>query len=247
MPNPCFLDPSSLRSPTLYHRDTFSPTAHNFSPFYTAFEKKNKNYSFPPRQQPVSPTLVMPEPKLKWVPLPVDGSIGPPRGLTDFQVGWFWNLFWACLANVDFPGYLPVTANRNTLWTFAGAHRRAHWDANCALVMAAFELREIAGQTMLCLPALVNIVETQTHKLKNHRKVDIRSSHSDPQESGDCSPSQFAFDFELQEQRGHRDHYGKSRSATTGAQTYPYPPGKRAQRVQQTRDVLRESLRRYGG
>ena len=189
----------------------------------------------------------MPEPKLKWVPLPVDGSIGPPRGLTDFQVGWFWNLFWACLANADFPGYLPVTANRNTLWTFAGAHRRAHWDANCALVMAAFELREIAGQTMLCLPALVNIVETQTHKLKNHRKVDIRSSHSDPPECGDCSPSQFAFDFELQEQRGHRDHYGKSRSATAGAQTYPYPPGKRAQRVQQTRDVLRESLRRYGG
>jgi hypothetical protein len=113
--------------------------------------------------------------------------------------------------------------------------------------MAAFELREIAGQTMLCLPALVNIVETQTHKLKNHRKVDIRSSHSDPQECGDCSPSQFAFDFELQEQRGHRDHYGKSRSATAGAQTHQYPQGKRAQRVEQTRDVLRESLRRYGG
>jgi hypothetical protein len=187
------------------------------------------------------------EPKLKWIPLPVDGSIGPPRGLTDFQVGWYWNLFCACLANLEFPGYLPVTATRSTLWTFAGAHRRTHWDANCALVMAAFELREIAGRKMLCLPDLVDIVEQQRKKLSNHRKVDIRSSHSDPQECGDCSPSQSVLDFELQEQGGDRDLYGNSGKTTAGASSYQYGHGKRAQRVQQTRDVLRESLRRYSG
>jgi hypothetical protein len=138
------------------------------------------------------------EPKLKWVPLPVDGSIGPPRGLTDFQVGWFWNLFWASFTNSDFPGYLPATATRNTLWTFAGAHRRAHWDANCALVMAAFELREIAGRKMLCLPALVDIVEEQKKKLRNHKKGgDFKGLHSDPQRGGDYSPSQSGFNFDL--------------------------------------------------
>lgn len=181
----------------------------------------------------------MTEPKLKWVPLPVDGSIGPPRGLTDFQVGWFWNLFWASLSNSEFPGYLPVTATRNTLWTFAGAHRRAHWDANCALVMAAFELREIAGRKMLCLPRLVDMVEEQRKKLRNHRKADIRIFHIDSQGGGDYSPSQSVLGFELQEQRGQ--------NATTGTPTNQHPQGKRAQRVQQTRDVLRESLRRYSG
>ncbi len=174
-----------------------------------------------------------------------NGSIGPPPGLTDFQVGWFWNLFWASLVNPDFPGYLP--AARSTLWTFAGAHRRAHWDANCALVMAAFELREIAGRKMLCLPTLVDIVEEQKKKMRNHRKVDINSPHSDSQECGYYSPSQSAFDFELQEQEGRRDRYVKSGNTTTGTPANQYPQGKRAQRVQQTRNVLRESLRRYSG
>jgi hypothetical protein len=142
----------------------------------------------------------MPEPKLSWIPLPVDGSIGPPRGLTDFQMGWFWNLFWACAGNLEFPGYLPATATRTTLWTFAGAHRRAHWDANCALVMAAFELREIAGLKMLCLPALVSIVEEQTKKLRNHKKGGgFKAIHSNPQRGGESSPSQSGFDFDLTE------------------------------------------------
>jgi hypothetical protein len=195
----------------------------------------------------VSPTLVPSEPRLKWVPLPVDGSIGPPPGLADFQVGWFWNLFWAALSNSEFPGYLPAAATCTTLWTFAGAHRRAHWDANCALVMAAFELREIAGRKMLCLPALVDIVQEQNKKLRNHRRVDIRNSHIDSQECGDSSPSQSAFDFELQPSGGRKDCYARSGEATTGIPSNQYSPGKRAQRVQQTRDVLRESLRRYGG
>jgi hypothetical protein len=191
----------------------------------------------------------MSESNLKWLPLPLNlrteaGSIGPPPGLTDFQVGWFWNLFWTSLANPEFPGYLP--AARSTLWTFAGAHRRAHWDANCTLVMAAFELREIAGRKMLCLPALVNIIEEQQKKLSSHRKrVDFRISHSVPHECGDSSPSQSTFDFELQNQRGQQD--GRTGYATTGVPASQFAQGKRSRRVQQTRDVLRESLRRYGG
>jgi hypothetical protein len=193
----------------------------------------------------------MSESKLKWLPLPLNlrteaGSIAPPLGLTDFQIGWFWNLFWASLANPEFPGYLP--AARSTLWTFAGAHRRAHWDANCALVMAAFELREMAGRKMLCLPALVNIVEEQQKKLSSHRgRTDFRSSHSDAHECGDSSHSQSAFDFDLQQQGGQKDRHAKAANPTAGARSSQYAQGKRAQRVQQTRDVLRESLRRYGG
>jgi hypothetical protein len=184
---------------------------------------------------------------LKWVPLPVDGSIGPPQGLTDFQVGWFWNLFWASLANPEFPGYLP--AARSSLWTFAGAHRRAHWDANCALVMAAFELREIAGRKMLCLPALVHIIEEQQKKLASHRKRgDFRSFNGNPQGCGESSLSQSVLDFEVKEQPGGKnDRYAKTGYATTGTAPNQCLEGKRARRVQQTRDVLRESLRRYGG
>ena len=191
----------------------------------------------------------MSELKLKWVPLPVDGSIGPPLGLKDFQVGWFWNLFWASLANVDSPGYLPAAAVRNTFWTLAGALTRERWDANSSAVLAAFEVREIAGRKMLCLPALVEILEEQKKKLRNHKKGDIRSSHSNTQVSGDSSLSQSAFDFELHNQSQERrwDGHAKSGSATTRALSNQHAQGKRAQRVQQTRDVLRESLRRYSG
>jgi hypothetical protein len=173
-------------------------------------------------------------PQLKWIPFPLDGSFDPPRGLEDFQVGWYWNLFWTALRNPAHPG---VLASRKNLWTFAGAHRRAHWDANCALVMAAFELREIAGQKLWCLPRLIEIVEQQQKKLRNHKGV-FRDSHRDPQASGDFSPSQSVFDFDLSpggenEQRS---------SAKPGAPS----TGKRAQR-EQTRAVLTETLRRYGG
>jgi hypothetical protein len=130
--------------------------------------------------------------------MPLDGTIRPPLGLKDFQVGWFWNLLWASLTNLEFPGYLP--AARSSLWTFAGAHRRAHWDANCALVMAAFELREIAGRKMWCLPALVDIIEEQKRKLRVHKKAtDFKNRHSGPQEGGACSSSQFGFAFDTKE------------------------------------------------
>jgi hypothetical protein len=142
----------------------------------------------------------MTEPRLKWVPLPMDGSIGPPRGLKDFQVGWFWNLFWAALTNAELPGYLPVVATPDNLWTFAGAHRRAHWDAKCALVMAAFELRDVAGQKRWCLPVLASIIGEQKKKLRNHKKgADFTNEHSIPQGGGSLSlsPSQFGFDFDV--------------------------------------------------
>jgi hypothetical protein len=181
---------------------------------------------------------------LKWVPLPVDGSIGPPMGLKDFQVGWFWNLFWASLKNAELPGYLPAT--RSNLWTVAGAHRPAHWDANCAVVMAAFELREIAGRKMFCLPALISILEEQTKKLQNHKKRVVQNLNSDPQASGELSPSQSEFCFEHQREMKEDRHAG-TQDAAARITTNPYARGKRAQRVEQTRNVLRESLRRYGG
>ena len=183
--------------------------------------------------------------KLKWVPLPVDGSIGPPLGLKDFQVGWFWNLFWASLNNSEFPGYLPAT--RSNLWTFAGAHRRAHWDANCALVMAAFELREIAGRQMLCLPGLITILDEQQKKLRNHKKSYVRNLNNDPQVSGDYSPSQSAFCFESPQYVVKEDGHAEAQYPAARTAANPYAQGKRAQRVEQARNVLRESLRRYSG
>src|ERR1700733_12946781 len=138
-------------------------------------------------------------PRLKWLPLPIDAgtakeaSIAPPAGLEDFQVGWYWNLFWSALGNSADTGYLPCA--RKNLWTFAGAHRRAHWDANCALVMAAFELREISGQKLWCLPPLRAIVEEQMKKLGKDKKKggdssggDMHNIHSVPQTVGDLSP-----------------------------------------------------------
>ena len=111
-------------------------------------------------------------------------------------MGWYWNLFWAALRNTDHPGFL---ASRKNLWTFAGAHRRAHWDANCALVMAAFELREISGQKLWCLPPLVRIVDEQLKKLQDKKGRGISevctAFHRDV---GDLSPplqSGFAFDL----------------------------------------------------
>jgi hypothetical protein len=136
-------------------------------------------------------------PRLKWLPLPIDrtkDSVAPPQGLEDFQVGWYWNLFWSALGNSADTGYLPCT--RRNLWTFAGAHRRAHWDANCALVMAAFELSERSGQIVLYHPVAVRIVEEQLKKLKDKKRGgDLHTFH---RHVGDLSPplqSGFAFDL----------------------------------------------------
>jgi len=140
---------------------------------------------------------------LKWLPLPLDlqtkaGSIAPPAGLADFQVGWYWNLFWTALRNPEHPGFL---AGRKNLWTLSGARTRERWDANCSAVMAAFELREIAGQMLWCLPPVLILIEEQSKKITDKKgRGDSHSLHSLPQNVGSLSPSlQSGFAFDLQE------------------------------------------------
>jgi len=112
--------------------------------------------------------------ELEWAPLPMNirkGSrskgcalpaIAPPRGLKDFQVGWFWNLFWA---SAEAGGYLPTGPE---LWQLTGAFTRARWDANRAAVLAAFEctLPDADGRFQIFYPPLVRILEQQKRKLE---------------------------------------------------------------------------------
>ena len=92
---------------------------------------------------------------LNWIPLPVEHQLGPPKGLKDFQVGWFWSLFWASV-KAEWPGYLPLS---DDLWMLAGALTRQRWDANAAAVLAAFEIQELAGhRRLIYFPPLVRII-----------------------------------------------------------------------------------------
>jgi hypothetical protein len=135
--------------------------------------------------------------------MPIDGSIGPPRALADFQVGWFWNLFWDVLGRSAGTGTMSYV--RSKLWIVAGAHSRAHWDANCALVMAAFEIStcaESSEQIVVSYPPLTRLLDEARQSLRNHKKGErvFRNLHSHSQASGNLSPPlQSGFAFDLQE------------------------------------------------
>jgi hypothetical protein len=136
------------------------------------------------------------EVKLKWFPYD-HRTMGPPAGLYDFQVGWYFNLFWSSIRASGRPGYLTVT--RGNLWTYAGAHRRSHWDANCDLVMAAFVLERDQGRFLLHHPIAAPVLEEQLKKIKQKKGGGI-SEVSTPfhRPVGDLSPplqSGFAFDL----------------------------------------------------
>lgn len=149
---------------------------------------------------------------LTWCPVPVDISrgaqskgmalpaIAPPLGLKDFQVGWFWNLFWA-LAKAE--GYLPFGPD---IWKIAGALTRARWDANNAAVLAAFDFttpgangkRESTDSVdvRLYYQPLLQIIELQKSKL-GKKSATFTTTNS----AGDSlSPSQSGFDFSSQNQ-----------------------------------------------
>jgi hypothetical protein len=192
--------------------------------------------------------------RLDWVPMGVDGSPGMiPSGKApvfekDFQAAWFWKLFWASLES-EKQGYLRVTSQLGML---AGAHSKAFWDAEKSVVLACFEVRELEGQRWLYFPPLIEVIEDQMKKIcRPHRAREEFSSEttSYPQGARPASPSQSAFDFEPPRARSASD-----RGAVEGVVSNEQPDriaspatGKRAQRVQRDRSVLRESLRRYGG
>lgn len=140
---------------------------------------------------------------LKWIPLPVDPPISPPAGLKDFQVGWFWNLFWASL-KAESVGYLPLS---DDLWMLAGALTRERWDANSSAVLAAFEILELPGhRRLIYFPSLKAIIEAQLEKLKSKKRTpstlqDFQSFNRDPQMSGDLSLSLFDFDVGSKQER----------------------------------------------
>jgi hypothetical protein len=117
---------------------------------------------------------------LRWIPMPVDGSMGPPPGLADFQQAWYWNLFWACLKQ-ETAGYLPVTLQ---LWAVAGAHCRACWEKSNAAVLAAFEAAEMDGTKVIFLPSLVRTIQEQSRKLNAHKPLARGARAADPDQSG---------------------------------------------------------------
>jgi len=181
--------------------------------------------------------------ELSWIPLPIQHQIGPPPGLKDYQQAWFWNLFWKSLQQ-EWPGYLPESVY---LWRLAEAHCRECFEKDCSAVMAVWERAEIAGHGVFFYPPLVAIIQEQLKKVKSKRprtsgpavvgfSEESTSVHS---ECGDLSPSLFDLGFKKEERK---EPYG---TAEVGSSKYG--TAKRAQRVEQTRDVLKESLRRYGG
>ncbi|HKM99477.1 MAG TPA: hypothetical protein VJX23_03095 [Candidatus Binataceae bacterium] len=200
---------------------------------------------------------------LKWIPMAVDLSPGlVPKGLwpvfeKDFQAAWFMNLFRASL-QAEPQGYLDP---RLPLGMIAGAHSGRFWESHKAAVLARFDIAERNGVKYLVFPPLLEVLNQQVKKQRTHRAREEFSEKCTPfpQECGDSSLSQSAFDFEC---RAREENDGNDRAAI-GEVVYeqsvyeqsvyeqsveaPGPPGKRAQRVERDRAVLRESLRRYGG
>jgi hypothetical protein len=151
----------------------------------------------------------------------------------------------------EWPGYLPVSVS---LWRLAEAHCRECFEKECSAVMAVWERAEVAGQGVLFYPPLVAIIQEQLKKIKSKRprttgpavmgfSEESTTVHS---ECGGFSPSLFDLDVGLNNDADLKKEDLKIEerkpSYAAGVAT-----GKRAQRVQETRDVLRESLRRYGG
>ena len=127
-------------------------------------------------------------------------AIAPPLGLKDFQVGWFWNLFWA-LTKAE--GYLPFGPD---IWKIAGALTRARWDANNAAVLAAFDFTTFGANgkqgsadtvdVQLYYQPLLEIIEGQKIKLGKKSATSTTTNRV-----GDSlSSSQPGFDFASQNQ-----------------------------------------------
>ncbi len=139
---------------------------------------------------------------LKWIPLPVNPHLSPPRGLKDFQVGWFWNLFWASLQSEPL-GYLLMS---DDFWIFSGALTRERWEANSSAVLAAFEIVELSGHgRLLYFPPLKAIIEEQLFRLRSKKGTpvvveDFNSFNKLPQSIASLS-SVFDFDVGFEKER----------------------------------------------
>jgi hypothetical protein len=173
--------------------------------------------------------------RLDWIPMGPP-RLRPPAGFSAEQRGWFVNLFWA-MFDAERQGYLAVTSD---IWSLAGSRDIQRWEAHGVRVMAAFEAADIAGQHVIFFPPLIQALEEQRKKLLRTRG---RGGFSKPStDERACAPSvslsQSEFDFDFSP-RGENEPriYPKSGSPSTG---------KRAQR-EQTRSVLAETLRHYGG
>lgn len=140
--------------------------------------------------------------RVKWLPFAVDGSPGMfarrlrPQFAKDFQTAWFWNLFWASL-EAEPQGYLDP---RLPLGKLAGAHSDRFWSRHKDAVLARFELREWNSVEMLCFPPLIEVIESQMKRIRQHRAREEFSTDSQPSTGGAGFPlpsqSSFAFDFQ---------------------------------------------------
>jgi hypothetical protein len=174
--------------------------------------------------------------RLDWIPM---GSprLRPPAHLKDFQRGWWINLFYAMF---DAGGYLLFTSD---LWLLSGALTRSRWESHCDAVLATFENSVVEGKRVIFLPAMIEVMEEQRKKL-----LRTRGGFSKPttgERARARSLSQSEFDFESRA-RNESDRAAEGVVIDESRTSSPLT-GKRAQRVERDRDVLRESLRRYGG
>lgn len=86
------------------------------------------------------------------------------------------------------------------LWRVANAHHPEHFKKHSSLVLACFNSAQIAGRRVLYFPKLVETVNRQLSKIKNHRsRSDLFSEVSTGFNKGGgvCSPSgTLSFDFD---------------------------------------------------
>jgi hypothetical protein len=170
---------------------------------------------------------------LKFIQVPVERRIGLPAGLEDFQQGWFVNLLCASL-EAELQGFLPMSSN---LWSIAGAKRKDFWESHKSRLLACFEVREMVdGKKLLFYPPLVALIEEGIRKINEKRRRFNPAFSEDSTDvhkgCGDLSPSLSDFDV------GSKKERKQSKNERTGF-------SKRAQKLEQTSAVLRESLRRY--
>jgi hypothetical protein len=141
--------------------------------------------------------------ELKWLPIPLD--LWVPAGLKDFQEGWFINLLRASLRS-EYLGYLILCEEGCSgcpacLWRVANAHHPEHFKKHSSLVLACFNRAQIAGHRVLYFPKLVEKVNKQLSRIKNHhsRRDDLsETSTKVHRNSGNYSPSDsLFFDFDL--------------------------------------------------
>jgi 5-methylcytosine-specific restriction endonuclease McrA len=123
----------------------------------------------------------------RWLPLPTIHQLHPPAGFKDYQVAWFWNLFWASLKSANM-GYLPLSED---LWKVAGALNRERWEAGKSVLLGAFDIIEHDGEKLLYFPPLKAVIEQNLKMVRRKKssRADLEDLEvSSDQDQGEITP-----------------------------------------------------------